>query len=635
MKKNLLISVVIIIIFSINSYCQTNDSRKTFSTVICEYNLPLSLNGLSVSAFNVTPRIRIERYEKSAQIILDIDKMQGTASNPNPSFKHSYNYNGKQYGEQYVGYDPFKNIEAVRTSITFEVLVTYGSQSWGWKRVDGMTNQFGPINKDAKASDVMVNVRIVGIGGFTNTSEIENKIRELSKPQTTNSNPTTRNVTNSTNSNATKQQTNSIPNKTNSQTSNSNSESAKSNSTSNSNNQSTAITNMSDVVGLSDTKESIQVFQQNGSYYIKKQDGSTSVTTKQYYDQVQALSASNAQIKENNQKQLNDPLAHFETDGKTLTNPMATKTSTGSSAVDSFTKGYQQGQQIGEVANGIVDLFAKSPERVQAEKAEYERQKKLSDDIEGEKKEIRFGKLYYYPLIDKANNGDENARMILYFASYDLLCTQFIPKRKEWFNQAYKNKNLDAILYVARTNAAEGKEYIPLLQEAARLGSVDAMVELGKWFDSKSFTYSGVASIAGENPEKAIAAFTEAAEKGSPNASYYLGMIYKYGIIEDLSTGGIKNFRKKTHVTYAIAPDEKKAFEWFSKSLEPNYTASLFSIESWYMKGSYFESDCYLELADMYRKGKVVAKDKDKAKAYEKSHEEYNTYENEKKRRGF
>jgi TPR repeat protein len=334
----------------------------------------------------------------------------------------------------------------------------------------------------------------------------------------------------------------------------------------------------------------------------------------------------------------NDPLAHFETDGKTLSNPMATKTSSGSGAVDSFNKGYQQGEQITEVATGIVDLFTPSPAQVAAKKAEYERQQKLADDLKWAAKEERFGKLYYDPLMVKANKGNEEARMILYFASYNLGSTKFVPERKEWFQQAFKNKNLDAISEMANLETKEGKEPInavPYLKEAARLGSLDAMVELGKWYDSKGFTYDGITYIGGENAEKALAAFTEAAEKGSPNAMYYLGMIYKHGIIVDLSTGGVVNFRKKMHVTYAIAPDEKKAFEWFSKSLQPDYIASWYSKSKYYSNGSYFESNCYLELADMYRKGKVVAKDKDKAKAYEKLHEEYNSYENRNKRMTF
>lgn len=300
--KNLYSVILIIFVISINSYCQTNDSRKTFSTVICEYNLPISLDGLSVSAFNVTPRIKIERFEKSAQIVLDIEKIQGTASNPNPSFKHSYNYNGRQYGDQDVGREPFKNISAVRTSIIFEVLVTYGSQSWGWTKVDGMTNQFGPIDKDAKASEVMVNVRIVGIGGFTNTSEIENKIRELSKPQTTGSNPKASNTTNSLTSNTNKQQAASIPNGSNKPTGNA---------------ENNASSNNKPVT----------------------QTGTTNT----------GMPANTSG---------NDPLAHFETDSKTYSNPITTSSS-GSSRAENISRSYQQGQQLADatmpVLQGWVD----------------------------------------------------------------------------------------------------------------------------------------------------------------------------------------------------------------------------------------------------------------------------------------
>lgn len=155
-----------------------------------------------------------------------------------------------------------------------------------------------------------------------------------------------------------------------------------------------------------------------------------------------------------------------------------------------------------------------------------------------------------------------------------------------------------------------------LLEKAVRLGSVDAMVRLGEWYDL-SAEFKG-----GANAEFAFTAFTDAAEKGSPNAMYYLGMIYKYGLIEDLSTGGIRNYRKKTHVQYAVPINEQKAFEWFSKSIQPNYRPSIFTIGAREFGrltsgGSYFEKDAYNELAEMYRKGKVVAKDKQKAKELE------------------
>jgi hypothetical protein len=84
----------------------------------------------------------------------------------------------------------------------------------------------------------------------------------------------------------------------------------------------------------------------------------------------------------------NDPLAHFETDSKTHSNPMTNKTSSGSAAVDSFNKGYQQGQQITDavmpVANELVDAWNKKVEKknaaILADREEHSRRKNLYKD---------------------------------------------------------------------------------------------------------------------------------------------------------------------------------------------------------------------------------------------------------------
>lgn len=161
-----------------NSRAQDDDNHREFNKTICEYTLPPEKNGLTTTSFWVQPRIRIERWEKTATIILDIKAEQGTALNPNPSFIYSYNYDGVAYGNETLGFDVFNNLSTSRSGLTFEVMVTYGSQVWGWKKVDGMTNQFGPIDKNAKASEVYVRVKVVGVGAFSGISEIENAIRK-------------------------------------------------------------------------------------------------------------------------------------------------------------------------------------------------------------------------------------------------------------------------------------------------------------------------------------------------------------------------------------------------------------------------------------------------------------------------
>lgn len=165
------------LLFTVNGYCQNDDSHQTYSTVICEYNLPIGRSGLSVTAFNVTPSIRLDRGN-TATIYLNIKALQGSSTNPNPSFKHSYNFLGKQYGNQDVGYEPFQSIRA--ENLTYEVLVTYGSKIWGWTEVDGKDNVFGPIDKNAKASEINVRVRVVNLM-FSGTNVIENRIRDLLK----------------------------------------------------------------------------------------------------------------------------------------------------------------------------------------------------------------------------------------------------------------------------------------------------------------------------------------------------------------------------------------------------------------------------------------------------------------------
>jgi hypothetical protein len=166
------------ILTTINSHAQDDDNHRTFDKVICEYTIPIERNGLTTSSFWVQSRIRIERWENTSKIILDITAEQSSASNPDPNFIYSYNYNGKAYGNETLGFELFNTIGTSRSGLTFEVLVTYGSQSWGWMKVDGMTNQFGPIEKDAKASDVFVRAKIVGVGSFSGTAAIEQAIKK-------------------------------------------------------------------------------------------------------------------------------------------------------------------------------------------------------------------------------------------------------------------------------------------------------------------------------------------------------------------------------------------------------------------------------------------------------------------------
>jgi hypothetical protein len=69
--------------------------------------------------------------------------------------------------------------------------------------------------------------------------------------------------------------------------------------------------------------------------------------------------------------------------------------------------------------------------------------------------------------------------------------------------------------------------------------------------------------------------------------------------------------------------NEDTAFMWFSKSILPDYEISLFSRDN-SLKGSRFNYYSYQELANLYKKGKGVDKDKKISKALKKTYEYYN-----------
>ena len=168
-KKHAIIVLLVLPFFSYAQYTEA-DNYKKWTNINSVYQLALNKNGLSESAYQLEARVRVERWTNSSQFILDINAVQSTPSNPSPSYKHSYNYLGKQYGNQHVGYDPFIPIKA--GNLRYEVILTYGSKSWT-KIVDGMTGIFGPVEKDAKASGVALYIKVVEVNDWNGNRQIE------------------------------------------------------------------------------------------------------------------------------------------------------------------------------------------------------------------------------------------------------------------------------------------------------------------------------------------------------------------------------------------------------------------------------------------------------------------------------
>lgn len=254
----------------------------------------------------------------------------------------------------------------------------------------------------------------------------------------------------------------------------------------------------------------------------------------------------------------------------------------------------------GELLN---DWNANRAKRIEADRVAYEQQRSIEAGEKIKKDREKFV-AKYLPLMDKAKGGDENARMTLYFASASLFSKEFVPQRDQWFEEALKNNNTDAMLEVARLQGkSDFRKSIPFLQKAISLGNVDAMVILAEYY-----SYHAKSTI---EKEEAIKLFYKATELGSPNAMLYLGRIYKNGIIYK---SGIKRFDKMC-TNFDIILDDKIALEFFIKSIIPDYKESIYSKSLLYNGGhfndrlsSYFDTASYFEISDIiYRKkGKII-----------------------------
>ena len=434
-----------IMIFVVKS--QNSNDTQLISPTIAEYTIPLDRNGLSVTSFWIKPRINISRFENSAKIILEIKREMGTAINESPSFTYRYNYNGQQYGNETLGKGAFTNITT--SDITYEVMVSYGSKSWGWMKVDGMTNMFGPVDKDAKASDVMVYVRVVGLN-FNGTSEIENKIRAILKNQQAA-------IDNDLLNRKKEAEIVAERNRINTNTNNV----AAPNSRLSSTNNSSASKDYSGSGQLSSKVKvngsEVQVYEQGGKYYVKNGDGSQNETTKSAYDQINTVATKNDNARNNAEKQEAERIANYNA----------------SVALQKLTFDQKQAEQDAKYAKveaytqlavGVIGLLTPSPEEqarkererqaaAEREEAYRQSQMKLQKENEEKAKYVITELLKKNPPVNFANKNFLVIDMMDNYIpeKYNTDVTSLIPEWKIWMSESIaQNDHYSSVIFAGK-----------------------------------------------------------------------------------------------------------------------------------------------------------------------------------------
>ena len=296
-------------------------------------------------------------------------------------------------------------------------------------------------------------------------------------------------------------------------------------------------------------------------------------------------------------------------------------------------------EEVLNAAAPLIEQWASNREKRWVE--EQRRQEEIEDQkaelvkLNQQKAEEYFNEKYLKKYLKAANEGDEKARLLLrtklQLVSY--ACAEassgsgeyeacdiyhLLPDSQKWFEEAIKNNNLYAMTasgaYITAENEAA---QIALLEKAAGLGSLDAMIILGDFYDKKSTRESEYSLHGGNDPQKALYWYNKAAEAGCPKGMYLLGMINKYKASRLNYKGKVD---KKSNVVYDIKVDNFKAFEWFTKSvLVENHEVSMyaendrestaiFGLPSRWVSASIFDYEAYKELSHMYENGIGVDK---------------------------
>lgn len=324
---------MIFIIFKTICYCQTNNKSITrqFTWV---YDLPSSY---PKGPLDVT--VRGEYYFKKESLgdryfVRLHCKILSLEFNPVINGTLRYKFNGKEYRQDQLdatdqkgsyGFDQIR-ITSMRASIDVSFLENSKTVSIG----DGIPYEVGDIDKDADLNKL--NLELAGSRltylNWDGSIDVEQRILNLSKPKVTTPNYNSNNSNTNNSSNSTSNNSNnsnsknssynlnnstdnnssnsfSSTNETNSASSLNGANNSSSNTNSNQNYGGSGKNNLSDKVMVQGVGY-VQVYEQNGQYYMQREDGSSHVTSLEAYNSVQSTASKNKAIRDQNAKIQND-----------------------------------------------------------------------------------------------------------------------------------------------------------------------------------------------------------------------------------------------------------------------------------------------------------------------------------------
>ncbi len=171
--------LVYLLLFVQEATSQNPSNYAEIPSTPVNYSLPRNKNGLAEVFFMMSGRVKIDRWEKSADVWIKFDYKFGTAETLDPAFKFMYLFNGSFYGDQHIGKEIFNGIRVDRDLTEFEVIVSAKGQSRTMKIPRGEWKFFKVNDPQIDAKSVAVNFIKVTSIQFTNTRAIENRIMEL------------------------------------------------------------------------------------------------------------------------------------------------------------------------------------------------------------------------------------------------------------------------------------------------------------------------------------------------------------------------------------------------------------------------------------------------------------------------